>query len=503
MSSLNQMNRRKFAKTSILAAAAATLAPGIITGCSKAPAPMKRVFGKIGFEVTTLGLGGQSSLQWTPEGVDPVKIILKAFDLGINYFDTSNLYGPSQANFGKAFKIKNLIPGQSSYNETLRKSFFLTTKTHLRYAKGNGEVKGVNNWTNGEQGTHTVDDLHRSLSLMFGDGKGNYPEGAYLDMMLIHNLNTREEVDALYEGLENTDPNAERIGALAALRDYRDGTNFTGLNPRNEKLIRHIGFSGHFDPSVNMYMIHRDRNNLLDAMLVAINANDKQMFNMQHNVIPLAAAKNMGIIAMKVFADGAMYTKPAEWSETPGHVVRTVGSESLPSHSLIKYSLTTPGIHLAIIGIGQISSKDEECQLTSNMAGAQILPDGLNESERTDIERMAAKAKDGKTNYFQTAAIPLTAPKEFFVSQNMQNNSRNAVINWNTAFAGDEPITAYHIYRDGVKIKEIAYTPQITTDPFTYSEALNDKTEHTYIVKVVDKKGRISESIPAVLEKMG
>ena len=138
---------------------------------------MKRVFGKLGFEVTTMGLGGQASLQWTPEGVDPVKIILKAFDLGINYFDTSNLYGPSQSNFGKAFKIKNLIPGQLTYDESLRKSIFLTSKTHLRYAKGNGEVKGVNNWTNGEQGTHTIDDLHRSLSLIFGDGKGNYPQG--------------------------------------------------------------------------------------------------------------------------------------------------------------------------------------------------------------------------------------------------------------------------------------------------------------------------------------
>ena len=146
---------------------------------------------------------------------------------------------------------------------------------------------------------------------------------------MIHNLNTREEVDALYEGLDNTDPNAERIGALAALRDYRDGTNLTGLNQKNEKLIRHIGFSGHFDPSVNMYMIQRDHTDLLDAMLVAINANDKLMFNMQHNVIPLAKAKNMGIIGMKVFADGAMYSKPAEWSENPKHVVSGVGSESL------------------------------------------------------------------------------------------------------------------------------------------------------------------------------
>lgn len=174
METQNHMNRRKFAKTTVLATAAA-LVPGIITKYAKAPSPMKRVFGKVGFEVTTMGLGGQASLQWTPEGVDPVRIILKAFDLGINYFDTSNLYGPSQSNFGKAFKIKNLVPGQSGYDESLRRSIFLTSKTHLRYAKGNGEVKGVNNWTNGEQGTHTIDDLHRSLSLIFGDGKGNYP----------------------------------------------------------------------------------------------------------------------------------------------------------------------------------------------------------------------------------------------------------------------------------------------------------------------------------------
>jgi aryl-alcohol dehydrogenase-like predicted oxidoreductase len=499
----SHMNRRKFAKTTVLAAAATAIVPGFISQCIKTPAPMKRVFGKLGFEVTTMGLGGQASLQWTPEGVDPVKIILKAFDLGINYFDTSNLYGPSQANFGKAFRIKNLIPGLSSYDETLRHSIFLTSKTHLRYAKGNGEVKGVNNWTNGEQGTHTIDDLHRSLSLMFGDGKGNYSKDAYLDMVLIHNLNTKEEVDALYEGLDKTDPNAERIGALAALRDYRDGTNLTGLNPRNEKLIRHIGFSGHFDPSVNMYMIQRDHTNLLDAMLVAINANDKLMFNMQHNVIPLAAAKNMGIIAMKVFADGAMYTKPAEWSNTPNHVVRTVGSESLPSQSLIKYSLTTPGIHLAIIGIGHISDNDKECQLTHNLAAAQILSAGLTDAERTIIEEMAKKVKEGKTNYFQTAALPLTAPKEVSVVQKKETNVRSATLSWSTAYAGDAPIKTYEVWRDGTKIKDIPFTPQITINPFTYSESLNDKTAHTYIMKVSDGKGRIAESMPVTLEKMG
>jgi aryl-alcohol dehydrogenase-like predicted oxidoreductase len=502
MATLKRMNRRNFVKTTALAAAATAFMPTLASGCTSAPKPMKRMFGKLGFNVTTLGLGGQASLQWTPQDVDPVEIILKAFKLGINYFDTSNLYGPSQAYFGKAFKLLNLVPGGAIYDENLRKSIFLTTKTHLRYAKSNVEVPGVTNWTNGEPGTHTVDDLHRYLSQMFGDGKGNYPKGAYLDMVLIHNLNRREEVDALYEGLDNTDPNAERIGALAALRDYRDGTNRTGLNPANEILIRHIGFSGHFDPSVNMYMIQRDENNLLDAMLVAINANDKQMFNMQHNVIPLASAKNMGVIGMKVFADGAMYSKPAGWSENPGHVIRTVGDKIISSEKLIKYSLTTPGVHLVIIGIGQIGNNINDCQLLSNIAAAQILPDGLTKEERSSIEMMALKAKDGKTNYFQTNSIPLAAPAVVSATQEFEGTVRKVTVAWNTAYASDAPLKTYEIWRDGSRIDQIPFEPQLTTGPFNFMHTLEDKSSHEYTVKVVDEKGRIAESSKASLPKI-
>ena len=494
MTTRNYMNRRRFVKTSLVAAAATAIVPGLATGCTTRIKPMKRVFGKLGFEVTTIGLGGQASLQWTPDDVDPVKIILKAFDLGINYFDTSNLYGPSQTNFGKAFRELKLVPGESGYNEALRKSIFLTSKTHLRYARGNGNVPGVSNWTNGEPGTHTIDDLRRSLSQMFGDGKGNYPEGAYIDMILFHNLNRKEEVDAIYEGLENPDPDAERIGALAALRDYRDGTNMTGLNPENEKLIRHIGFSGHFDPSVNMYMIQRDKTNLLDAMLVAINANDKLMFNMQHNVIPLAVAKNMGIIGMKVFADGAMYTKPAEWSNNPQHVVRTVGSQGLPSKPLIRYSLTTPGVHLVIIGIGQISDNPEECQLVNNLEAAQILPDGISPEERTSIEEMAKSVKEGNTNYFQMQSSPLTAPGEISVRIEAENDTRKVILAWNTAYAAADQLKTYEVWCDDNKKAELPFTPQLSTDPYVWSESLSDSNPHSYFIKIIDAGGREARS---------
>ena len=498
----NQMNRRKFVKTTVLAAAATAVIPALVTGCTKKAPLMKRTFGKTGFEVTTMGLGGQSSLQWTPDDVDPVKIILSAFDKGINYFDTSNLYGPSQVNYGKAFAKLNLIPGKPGYDEELRKSIFLTTKTHYRVAKGSNDVPGVDNRSDAGRELHTIDDVRRSLSQMFGDGNGNYPDGAYLDMVLFHNLNTNEEVDAIYEGIDNPDPDAEHIGALVALRDYRDGTNLTGLNPKNEKLIRHIGFSGHYDASVNMYMIRRDRTNLLDAMLVAINANDKQMFNMQHNVIPLAAAKNMGVIGMKVFADGAMYSKPAEWSNKKEHVVRSVGGPEMPSKPLIQYALTTPGVHVVIIGIGQVSNKYEECQLSNNLDAAQILPDGLTMAEREEIEAMAKRIKEGKTNYFQVAAIPVTAPKEVIVNQSVENNLRSVTVGWGTAFAADAPLKTYEILRDGNKVGEKEFTPQLTTDPFTWTETLEDRAEHNYIVKVTDINGREAFSSPVVAQKV-
>lgn len=493
------MNRREFVRTTALAAAAATIGPGLLSGCARKPEPMKRILGRTGFAATTLGLGGQASIQWTPEDVDPVKIILKAFDLGINFFDTSNLYGPSQLNFGKAFRILQLIPGEAGYDEKLRKSIFLTTKTHLRYAKGGDDVPGVRNRTNGEPGSKTVDDLKRSLSQMFGDGLGNYPEGAFVDMVLFHNLNTREEVDAIFEGIENTSPDMEKIGALAALRDYRNGTNLTGLNPKNEKLLRYIGFSGHLDPSVNMYMIQRDKYDLLDGMLVAINANDKLMFNMQHNVIPLAKAKNMGVIGMKVFADGAMYTKPAQWSRTPEDVVRTVGSPALPSRPLIQYALTTPGVDNLIIGIGHISDKDDECQLVQNLAAAQILPDGLTEQERAGIEKMAAGAKDGKTNYFQVPAIPLTAPKEVNAVKEKTGTSERIIVSWSTAYAADEPLKTYQVLRDGNTVHEQPFTPQLSSDLFQWSEPVTDNRQHTYTVRIIDAIGRIADSESCVI----
>jgi len=107
-----RLSRREFMRLSAVAAAGVSLMPALSCSSTSIPSPLKRRLGRINFDVTTIGLGGQSSLQWTPDGIEPSDIILKAFDLGINYYDTSNAYGPSQMNYGKAFRKLNLIPGQ-------------------------------------------------------------------------------------------------------------------------------------------------------------------------------------------------------------------------------------------------------------------------------------------------------------------------------------------------------------------------------------------------------
>ena len=490
----NRYSRRQFIRNTALTAAGLSLGPFIHLGKAHAAAPMKRYMGRLDFEATTLGLGGQASLQWTPADVDPVKIILKAFDSGINYYDTSNFYDGSQLNYGKAFRKLDLIPGSPGYNEKLRRSIFLTSKTCLRFGKGGWKNDVMYNLTNGS-GMHAVDDLKRTLSQIFGDGKGAYPEGAYLDQVLMHAVTSIEDMDALYEGYENTDPKAETIGTLATLIDFRDGTNVTGLNPEEEKLIRHIGFSGHASPAVMMEMIHRDTRDVLDGMLVAINANDRNYFNMQYNNIPVANAKNMGIIAMKVFADGAMYTKPAVMTTGPDMVVRKVGSQSLPSRKLVEYSLTTPGIHTAIIGTGHIDNDPKNCQLTQNMIAAQIKPDAFTVSDRREIEKLALTAKEGKTNgFFQVEKQELSAVREASITQKKQDIKRVTQLNWQTAYAGDEPIVSYEIWRDNKRVGQVAYKPQVTREPFNYTEVLPDSSAHTYRILTVDAAGRTAKT---------
>ncbi|MEW6332909.1 MAG: aldo/keto reductase [Thermodesulfobacteriota bacterium] len=466
--------------------------------------PITRRLGRTGRQVTTLGLGGQASIQWPAEGADPVAIIEKAYRIGVNYMDTSNVYGPSQKNFGEAFRRLGLCPGADGYDPAARRRLFIASKTHIRTARRPAGKTFYSDYSDGMLdgfGVSTaVDDVRRSLSLIFGDGQGGYPEGAYLDSLQFHNLNTMEEIDMLFEGFDDPRPDREWMGALAAMLDLREGTNRTGCNPGNERLLRHIGITGHWNTAAHMYAIQRDSRRLLDTLLVTINPSDGKYMSHRHNAIAVAAAADMGVIGMKIFADAAYYHKDVKFSDRPDDVYHGIGSPELPSRDLIRYALSVEGVCTLIAGIGHIDEDADRCQLTRNLADAQIVKPLAPDDMAAVEERITAAGKDGANASFQRRSMGLTAPRNVGVEPDSAAPmmGRTAVrVTWDTAYAGAVPIERYDVLRDGAVVGSVPHSPQFRAVRFRYDDRFEGDLPagaHEYRVRAVDAAGAAADS---------
>lgn len=454
-----------------------------------------RVLGRTGREVTTFGLAGGNTIMWDLPGDQAAETVVKAVRMGVTYLETANNYQLSQANYGKAFRILNLAPGQPGYDASLRAKLFLATKSGLRHSIVRDGAKPMGRSAGG--GTLVLDDLRRSLTQFFGDGQGYIPEGAYIDLFQIHSLTRYEDVDAAFEGLDNPgDKSLPRVGALAALVDYRDGTNLTGLNPEHKKRIRHIGITGHENAAAHMYAIRKDQRNLLETLLIAINPNDPRYFSHQYNSLVAAKEKGMGVIAMKLFADGVMYGLEKKYAGRPGQQVLSVGQPGkVPYQDFIQYSLSAPGVTCAIMGIGMIDKSGDpgRDQLVADIAACQI--DGMGPGKRRQVEQRVADQHGTDTNFFQRPSSGLLAPEHFTVQEADPKTTRLA---WSTAYAGGHAIDRYEIYRREIKIATLPYRPQLSEEPFTYEDRLPDPGSWPggkyYKIRVVDAAGNVADT---------
>jgi len=204
----------------------------------------KRPLGKTGHQVGVFSLGGQGSLEQQGGEENCVKIIRRAHELGVNYMDTSPVYGPSEDYYGKALK-------------GIRKDIFLATKT---------------------------DDRTRDGSLKFIEKSLKRMQTDYIDLWQIHHLDSMEEINQV----------TGKGGALEAL-----------LEMQEQGVVKHLGITGHQDPKILLKMMDRHK---FDTVLCPINAADPHMKPpFIDTVAKPAKRRGMGVIGMKVFAQGYLF----------------------------------------------------------------------------------------------------------------------------------------------------------------------------------------------------
>jgi predicted aldo/keto reductase-like oxidoreductase len=133
----------------------------------------------------------------------------------------------------------------------------------------------------------------------------------HIDLYQVHLIQSMADLDTL--GLPG--------GALEALRKIKD-----------EKIARFIGFSGHLDAAV---MAEAARRHDFDTMLIALNHYEERRGDFEGGAIPAAASRGMGVMIIKA-------VRPRE----------TV--ESLAASDLIRYALTLPHIHSAVVGTDSV-----------------------------------------------------------------------------------------------------------------------------------------------------
>ncbi len=338
---VRQQGRREFLKAGG-AVAAALVAPGAVlaeTPKTMPPLPTNPVtlkamptrnLGRTGYKVGIFSLGGQAALEKANNFDVAVPIVERALDLGVNYIDTSSIYGGperwSEQYVGKVMAKR-------------RNEAFLATKTKER----------------------TRDDsmrmIEKSLQLLQTD---------HVDLWQLHDVGTQYDVDQIFA----------KGGAMEAL-----------LEMQQQKVVRHLGVTGHYRPDALMECIHRHD---FDCILMAMSAADPHHYSFNEKLLPLAVEKQMGIIGMKIPGRGRLLSS---WNPPPveqqkhsweGMTIQTTSPGTLTMKEAVYYTLSRP-VSTIIIGCDNIAQLEQNVQLARDFTP-------LSPSQETELVARAEPA---------------------------------------------------------------------------------------------------------------
>jgi len=205
-----------------------------------------RTLGSTGEKVSAIGVGGwHLGLSKVDEDL-AIRIVRSAIDRGINFLDNCWDYneGASETRMGKALR------------DGYRAKAFVMTKIDGRTKK---------------EATKQLDESLERLEI------------DCIDLVQHHEI------------IRFEDPH--RIFA-------EDGANAALVEARQAGKLRYIGFTGHKDPRVHLYMLEVAEQNgfKFDAVQMPLNLMDAHYRSFARDVVPELVKQNIGILGMKSMA---------------------------------------------------------------------------------------------------------------------------------------------------------------------------------------------------------
>lgn len=284
-----------------------------------------RTLGRTGVQVSLIGLGGwHLGFDFLDEELS-IRIVRTAIDNGVNFMDNCWDYndGASEIRMGKALR------------DGYRDRVFLMTKIDGRTKKD------------------AAKQLDESLERMQTD---------YIDLVQHHEILRYEDPHRILD----------EQGANTALVEARDAGK-----------IRFIGFTGHKDPRIHLYMLEVAKQNgfEFDAVQMPLNVMDAHYRSFEKMVLPQLVEENIGVLAMKTLANGTI-----------------LESKTVNAIECLHYAMNLP---VSVVITGCQSMKDLEQALTA----ARTFKPLSDEEVKALLGRTAQAASRGEFELFKTTSI--------------------------------------------------------------------------------------------------
>jgi predicted aldo/keto reductase-like oxidoreductase len=249
-----------------------------------------RTLGRTGEKVSLIGLGGYHLGKPSLSDGDSTKIVRTAVDKGITFIDNCWDYngGNSEIRLGKALR------------DGYRAKVFLMTKI-------DGRTK--------QEAERQIDESLKRL------------QTDHVDLMQHHEVIRMEDPYRIFaEG----------------------GSQEAMLEARKAGKIRHIGFTGHKDPSIHLRMLElaSEHNFHFDAVQMPLNVMDAHFESFEAQVLPVLVKNQIGVEAMKTFGD---------------HFILQSGT--VQAIECLHYSMTLP-TSVVITGIDSMQILDQAIEAT-------------------------------------------------------------------------------------------------------------------------------------------